>query len=158
MENRRFEPTAEGRIHLKLPADERAVLWDLAESMQELVSEDDDPALRRLFPPAHEDPELEREYRELTRGQLEAGYKDALRLWKTTLDSDLLSPDEADAWLRALNAVRLVLGTGLDISEDLDWDAVTPDDPHATELAVYAYVSWIQEQLVEATAFLGNTR
>ena len=58
-------------------------------------------------------------------------------------------PDEADAWLRALNDARLVLGTRLDITEDFDWDGFE-STPRAPELALYAYLSWLQEQLVEA--------
>jgi hypothetical protein len=43
-----------------------------------------------------------------------------------------------------------VLGTELDVTEDLDWEAVGPDHPRVAELSLYAYISWIQEQLVEA--------
>jgi hypothetical protein len=68
----------------------------------------------------------------------------------STADQTLLTPEEADAWLRALNDLRLVLGTRLDVGEDFDWDAVGPDHPDAQELALYAYLSWLQEQLVEA--------
>ena len=41
-----------------------------------------------------------------------------------------LSPEQADAWLAALNDVRLALGTALDVSEDMP-DELPPDDPRA---------------------------
>jgi hypothetical protein len=50
-----------------------------------------------------------------------------------------------------LNDLRLVLGTRLDVTEEMDFD-LDPSDPSAAELAVYAYLSWLQEQLVEALA------
>ena len=41
-----------------------------------------------------------------------------------------LTPEQADAWLAALNDVRLALGTALDVSEDMP-DELPPDDPRA---------------------------
>jgi MoxR-like ATPase len=145
----RIQRTAGGELRLRLPEEERLLLRGVAASTRERLR-DDDPALRRLFPPASDDAELEREYRELTRGQLTAGREQALELLEATVDNAGLSPEEADAWLRALNDVRLVLGTELDVTEDLDWEAVGPDHPRLAELSLYAYVSWIQEQLVDA--------
>ncbi|MGH3079605.1 MAG: DUF2017 family protein [Gaiellaceae bacterium] len=145
----RIHRTARGELALRLPEEERTLLRRIAADTRARLR-DDDPALRRLFPPAYEDAEREREYRELTRGQLAAGREQALELLQQTVDNPGLSPEEADSWLRALNDVRLVLGTELDVTEDLDWDALDPDDQRLPALAVYAYVSWIQEQLVEA--------
>jgi Domain of unknown function (DUF2017) len=145
----RIHRGADGDLRLRLPEEERLLLRGVAASTRERLR-DDDPALRRLFPPAYDDAELEQEYRELTRSQLTSGREQALELLETTVDNTGLSPEEADSWLRALNDVRLVLGTELDVTEDLDWDALGPDDPRLPGLSLYAYVSWIQEQLVEA--------
>ncbi len=148
----RIHRTLRGEIRLHLPEQEQELLRELAAHTRELLRDDDDPALRRLRPSAYDDPELEREYRELTGRQLADGRDRALAVVEQTVDGDVLSQDEADAWLRGLNDVRLVLGTRLDVTEDLDWDALTEDDPRLPELAVYSYVSWIQEQLVAAVA------
>jgi Domain of unknown function (DUF2017) len=149
---RRIERTGGGDIRLRFPEHERALLREVAARTRARLAEGDDPALRRLFPPAYADPEREREYRELTRDQLVTGRERALEVLESTVDRESLSPEEADAWLRALNDVRLVLGTGLDVQEDLDWDAIDPADPQALEYAMYGYLSWIQEQLVDAAA------
>jgi hypothetical protein len=147
---KRIHRTADG-VRLELADEERGLLRQVAEEVRALLEESpEDPALERLFPQAHEDPELEGEFQELTRGQLETGRERALRILDETADSRLLSWDEADGWMRALNDARLVLGTRLDVTEDFDWDGLRPDDPRAQELALYAYLSWIQEQLVEA--------
>jgi hypothetical protein len=145
----RIRRTAGGELRLQLPEEERMLLRGVAVSTRERLR-DDDPALRRLFPPAYDEAELEREYQDLTRNQLTTGREQALELLEATVDSAGQSPEEADAWLRALNDVRLVLGTELDVTEDLDWEAVGPDHPRVAELSLYAYISWIQEQLVEA--------
>lgn len=147
----RIHRAADGELRLRLPMEERLVLRGVAARTRERLR-DDDPALRRLFPPAYDDAELESEYRELTRGQLTSEREQALELLEATVDNTDLSPEEADSWLRALNDVRLVLGTELDVTEDLDWDALAPDDARLPGLSLYAYVSWIQEQLVEALA------
>jgi uncharacterized protein DUF2017 len=149
----RFRQTPAGDITVALAPHEREALRELAGAVRALVAEDvDAPSLRRLFPPAHDDPQLQAEYSELTRAQLKRGREQALDVMQATVDQDVLSADEADAWLRALNDVRLVLGTRLDVTEDFDWDALDRDDPRAPDLAAYAYSSWLQEQLVEATA------
>ncbi len=117
-----------------------------------LEADRDDPDLRRLFPPAHEDREREAEYRELVGDQLLAGRARALAVLEQTIDADTLTAEQADSWLRALNDVRLVLGTRLDVGEDIDYSALDPRDPNTRELTVYAYLSWLQEQLVDALA------
>jgi hypothetical protein len=147
----RIRRTVAGEISVDLPEQERALLRQVADELSALLVDGAaDPSLRRLFPPAFEDESREDEYRELTRAQLLSGRERTLEVLRETADRDLLSEEEADAWLRALNDARLVLGTRLDITEDLDWDEVGRDHPQAHELALYAYLSWIQEQLVEA--------
>jgi hypothetical protein len=148
----RIDRARGGAIRLRLPAPERALLRSLLAELLHLLDDPDDPDLRRLFPAAYEDPERQAEYRELVGDGLLAGRVRALATLEATVDRDTLTPEEADAWLRALNDARLVLGTRLDVREDLDFTAVDPRDPNAGRLAVYAYLSWLQEQLVEALA------
>lgn len=141
----------DGAVRVDLPDEERGLLRQVADELRGLLEEEpEDPSLRRLFPAAHEDPGREREYRELTRDQLVTGRTRSLDLLRETADRELLSREEADAWLRALNDARLVLGTRLDITEDFDWDSFDATTPRAQDLALYAYLSWLQEQLVEA--------
>lgn len=62
-----------------------------------------------------------------------------------------LTLEEADAWLSAVNDVRLALGTALDVTEDMP-DELPPDDPRAPHLGVYQWLTWMQESLVHALA------
>ena len=147
----RIRRGADGAVHLDLADEERALLGELAADLRLLLQEEPtDPALRRLFPPAHDDETLERGYRELTRDGLVSGRERSLDLLVETAHRTTLSAEEADGWLRALNDARLVLGTRLDVQEDFDWDELDARTPQGQQLALYAYLSWIQEQLVEA--------
>jgi Domain of unknown function (DUF2017) len=147
----RIKRGRDGRVRLRLPDDERALLNVLCEDLRERVDgEPDHPDLRRLFPPAHaENPEAEAEYRRLVGSQLDSGRERALTTVQETIERDSLAPDEAEAWLTVLNDLRLVLGTHLDVTEDLDW-TLDRNDPRAPDLSLYAYLSWLQEQLVQA--------
>ncbi|WP_116046660.1 DUF2017 domain-containing protein [Amycolatopsis palatopharyngis] len=62
-----------------------------------------------------------------------------------------LTLEQADAWLSAINDVRLALGTALDVSEDMP-DELPEDDPRAPHLGVYHWLTWVQETLVQALA------
>ena len=115
-----LERTPEGDVLVRLSPEERSLLLGLvAELRAQLEGESRDPSLRRLFPPAYDDEEDERGYRELAGDELLSGRREALELLAATARSDRLSAEEADAWLRALNDLRLVLGTRLDVQEDM---------------------------------------
>lgn len=146
-----FSRRSDDEVELTLSRDERALLAGLAAELRAQLDDDtQDPSLRRLFPPAYEDEADERAYGELAGDSLLEGRREALELLARTVDRDRLSAEEADAWLRALNDLRLVLGTRLDVQEDTFASDMRPDDPNAPALAVYGYLSWIQEQLVAA--------
>ena len=146
-----LERLPDGGIRLQLSRDERALLVGLAGELRALLEvEPDDPSLRRLFPSAYEDEAEERAYRELTGDSLLDGRREALDVLEQTADRERLGAEEADAWLRALNDLRLVLGTRLDVQEDTFASEPDLNDPRGQALAVYGYLSWLQEQLVEA--------
>ena len=67
----------------------------------------------------------------------------ALDTLAKTADATELSDEQLDAWLRALNYIRLWLGTLLDISEDEPDDE--PEDP--AHLLYYLLTAW-QELVV----------
>ena len=45
-----------------------------------------------------------------------------------------------------------MLGTRLDVTDEMLLERLRPDDPNAFEISLYAYLSWLQEQLVDALA------
>jgi hypothetical protein len=62
-----------------------------------------------------------------------------------------LTDEQAQAWLFALNDVRLALGTVLDVTEDMP-DELPPDDPRAPHLGVYHWLTWVQDSLIHAVS------
>jgi uncharacterized protein DUF2017 len=121
-----------------------------------------DPVLARLFPDAYnDDPTMSGEFRRYTESDLRAG---KLAAANTVLDSlaDLtaggtlhLDAATSDQWLTALNDLRLTLGTRLEVTEDsydelaADIDAA-PDEPSTVALALFVWLGYLQETLVEA--------
>ena len=67
-----------------------------------------------------------------------------------SLDQERLSEDELWSWLQALNALRLVVGTRLDISEDDHELEVAPDHPDAGLWEIYRFTTWLQYQVLRA--------
>ena len=146
-----FERGDGGAVELRLSRDERSLLAGLVEELRALLDgAPGDPSLRRLFPPAYDEEDDERAYRDLMGGELLDGRRAALQLVTETVDRERLSAEEAETWLRALNDLRLALGTRLDVQEDTFAEELDQNDPRAPALAVYGYLSWLQEQLVAA--------
>ena len=148
--SRQIVKRRDGRFGLRLGEGERMLLRSLYDDLADLLVDPDDPAVRRLFPPAHADPESEEQYRLLVRDQLVSGRAEALDIVRATLSEKTLSEEEADAWLRGLNDLRLVLGTRLDVTEETDFEREVDSSERGRQLAVYAYLTWLQEQFVEA--------
>jgi Domain of unknown function (DUF2017) len=150
----RIERTRRGDFRVELSREERELLRTLPSQLRSLLASDpDDPGLRRLFPPAYpDDADGEAEYRRLVHGELLEGRRAALETLEDTAGRDRLSEEELDAWIAAVNDLRLVLGTRLGVTEEVYDRELDPSDPRSPELAVYGYLSWLQEQLVEAAA------
>ena len=63
-----------------------------------------------------------------------------------------LSGDQAQAWLRSLNDIRLALGVRLEVTEDREatLGRAGHDSPQAAGLWIYDWLTLLQETLVEA--------
>ena len=114
-----------------------------------------DPVLARLFPDAYpEDADAAGEFRRYTETSLRQSKHAAAKAALATLAGPgrdrVLRAEEVQAWLTALNDLRLALGTRLDVEED--WaeqlDQLPDDDPTRFWLGVYDWLSHLQEQLV----------
>jgi hypothetical protein len=86
----------------------------------------------------------------LVRDDLVAERLAAIDVMERTIDSDRLSEEELLAWLSSINSLRLVLGTRLDVPEDLSELDVAPGDPRAESFALFAYLSILEEDVVAA--------
>jgi len=146
----RVRRTRRGDFELRLPSEERSLLQALPQQLRDLLSSDD-PALERLFPPAYpEDSDLQSEYEQLVRGDLLQQRLSSVDVMEQTIRASRVSEEQLLAWLSALNDLRLILGTKLGATEDLDPEDVAEDDPLAPSYALYYYLGWLEEQVVEA--------
>lgn len=137
--------TPAGTYEITLDAESRQVLAELTSQLRDAILADrDDAAFRRLFPPAHAtDQQAAAEYRELVGTDLEQSKLAALETVAKTADATELTAEDLDAWARALNDVRLWMGTLLDVSEDDDPDELD-DPPHV----LYQILTWLQDLIV----------
>lgn len=148
MASARIRRTRRGTYRLRIPRQERDLLRSLPEQLRRAI-EAGDPSTVRLFPPAHpEDPEASRRYRDLVGDQLLQGRLEAIDTLEDTIEASVLDEEQMTAWLTALNDVRLVLGTQLDVAEDPE--PLDEDHPDALRMATYGYLGWLLSQIVDA--------
>jgi hypothetical protein len=138
---------------IKLPEEERELLASLPGQLVELLDASagdadamSDPAIARLFPDAYSaaDGDLADEYRRLMTDDLRERHRAALETLAAGARAERVDEGELYAWMTAITQLRLVLGTRLGITED----TIPPEDDPA--FGVYGYLSWLQEQVVEA--------
>ncbi len=140
------------------PAETRilALLLDQLEQLLTAEIEDvaGDPVLTRLLPAGHRsDPEIAADYRDMTEESLRSGKADDLATVRATLPHEggevRLDRDQAGAWLRTTNDIRLALGVRLDITEDTEPpEDLTEERDH--QLGVYYWLTAVQGSLVDA--------
>ena len=142
--------TRNGDYTVDLETWERDLLRTLPGQLRDLLSSDD-PALERLFPPAYlNDDERNDDYRRLMRDDLTNHRLSSLAVLEATLDEKRLDEDQLTAWMGALNDLRLVLGTRLEVSEDMYDQELDEDDPRGPGFALYSYLGYLQETVVLA--------
>ena len=156
---RPFRAAGGGDVVARLDPAEATVVGLLLDQLEQLLAADaedvgDDPVLARLLPDGHRgDPEIAADYRELTESALRSGKADDLAVVRATLPAEggdvRLDADQAGAWLRSTNDLRLALGTRLDIREDTEPpEEITGDEDQ--QLAVYYWLTAVQGSLVDA--------
>lgn len=122
-----------------------------------------DPVVDRLFPAIYPDQPADAEdVRRYTEGDLKTAKIDQAGAILAGLPGEgggdvVLNPEEAEAWLRALNDARLAMGIRLEITAETDLNDELDDavlrDPTSTrvfQLSVYAYLGYLQESLLNA--------
>ena len=147
---RAIRRTRRGDYEVRLPGELRQVLRSLPGELRELLATAD-PSLVRLFPPAYtDDPVRNAEYESLVREDLTAERLQALQTLEATVDARRLDEEQMSAWMRAINDLRLVLGTRLDVTEDMGEDDVPAEPDQARMFTVYRFLTALQWEVVEA--------
>jgi hypothetical protein len=117
----------------------------------------EDEVLHRLLPNAYADDVDAAEFRRYTESTLrqkKEAHAISIRMAvKSSPEGDIeLDHEGANAWLGALNDMRLALGVRLKI-ENSDYqhlELLAPDDPLRGVYMVYTWLGWLQESLLEA--------
>jgi hypothetical protein len=174
-----FRRARKGGVSVTFGADEARVLRHVLGEMLELLGPDEeaveqdplavavgigtataapeDPALARLFPDGYtDDADASADFRRYTEPGLRTAKREAVQTALATIGESgekvTLTPEQAEAWLRALNDTRLVLGERLGVTED--WDeqvaSLEDDDPRLPLYWVYDRLTYLQETLVQA--------
>jgi hypothetical protein len=156
----------------RFAADEVSVLRQVATEVIGLLTDGfdrADPVVERLFPDVYgDDPAQAAEVRRYIEGDLKTAKIDQAGAILAALPATggavvRLDAEAAEAWLRALNDVRLALGIRLDVRDDTDLleeldDAVMRDPTSARvrQLTMYQYLGVLQESLLEAIIATGR--
>lgn len=145
-------------IEVALRVAEAGAIKRVAEDLEQMLG-DPDESMRRLFPPGYaDDLALEEEFRAMTRDQLVTHKQRAVREVINSLEEGetrrgtwhgFLDADRQHAWLGVLNDARLVLGTTLDVGEDMEHAPLPATDPRAPAFNLYLYLGALEEALVE---------
>jgi hypothetical protein len=156
---RPFRTARGGGVVARLEPAEAGIVGLLLDQLEQLLDAeaDDvggDPVIARLLPEGHRgDPELASDYRELTEASLRSGKADDLATVRATLPSGggevRLDADQAAAWLRTSNDLRLALGARLDVTDETEPpEEITGEEDQ--QLAVYYWLTALQGSLVDA--------
>jgi Domain of unknown function (DUF2017) len=146
-----FQPNGDGTFTIGLEAEAREFLADLPRQLRAIIDAEDEASTRRLFPPAYhrsEDGEREEEYRRFMREDLVTSKMGAMAMLQEKAFADTLTTDDMVAWMGAINDIRLVLGTQLDVYEGMDTDDLPDGDERLPALGVYGWLSAILELIV----------
>jgi hypothetical protein len=144
-----------GTYVLHLGPEERALVRDLLGELRAMITDPDPPpALVRLFPVVYPDhAENEAEYQRLMRDELVASKIEGIESVDAVLGRSgrKVHFDEAEllAFMQAVNSVRLVLGTMLDVTDDEPVGGGT-DEEQTPEHYLYDYLSWVLDSAVRA--------
>jgi len=117
----------------------------------------EDDVLHRLLPNAYADSVDSSEFRRYTESTLRAkkqAHAIVMRIHLKSSEDGIvdLDHDNANAWLGAINDIRLALGVRLKVESNSHehLEILAPDDPLRGVYAVYTWLGWLQESLLAA--------
>lgn len=167
MRGSRFNVSLEG-VEAYLFDQEAKMFTDIALDLRAIIETPalgEDPVRERLFPRAYLDPTEETaemawaafahpELLETRVATLVSVIESLKRLENPPEDRDagemkmvLLGVEETENWLKALNDLRLALGTRLNITDESENE--NPDDPHSHLRYIYDWLTALQQDLLE---------
>ena len=139
--------------------EESEVLVNLVEQIIELLGErtdnhSDDPLAAMVGITSHDSPPDDDVLLRLLPNAYASAHAMSMRIdLKSSPDGFIeVDHDGANAWLGAMNDIRLALGVRLKVQENSyeELEILAPDDPMRGVYAVYSWLGWLQESLIQA--------
>jgi len=146
---RTIERIGDDAFRVNLRQDERDLLRSLVPQLRSLI-DGRDPVAWRLFPNAYQD-DLEKaaQYEDMVGNDLKRKRLRALATLEGTVDETTLTEAQLLAWMGAINDLRLVLGTRLDVDEESEYEDFADEIDRAL-FAAYMVLGWLMENIVAA--------
>ena len=151
--NKRLVRRKGDRYELHFPDWLREELGNLLGQLRQLLTGEvpDDDRLTRLFPNAYlNDPEAEKEYQGFMRADLVSSRIASIGIVEDSLYDDAVDAAKLNAWMAAINDVRLVLGTLLEVSEDDDHTSLEDTHPNFGGFMLYDQLTFVLGEIIEA--------
>lgn len=134
---------------VRLNRQSRAMLRLMAERLEEILKDEhtaSDSAVARLFPHAYnQDEDLLRNL-DFERGAGSELLNDRLTDLNTVIDTSgakYIDDEQAMAWMRTANAMRLVIGTRLQLTEESTREDYESDPETLQAYEMYDFLSWL---------------
>jgi hypothetical protein len=139
----------DGRFRIELTEPERDLIASAGQQLRELLFTDS-PVIRRLFPTAYtEDPQADQAYRDRQgMALLDVRFR-SLDVLDDTIRAEIVTEEQLTEWMQSINAVRLVIGTALDVDEHGEPSAADQDEQQQL-LAYYEILGMLLMQIVHA--------
>ena len=145
----------DGSIEVAFPDWLREEIGNLLGQLRQLMTTDApaDDRLERLFPPAYpDDAESEAEYQGFMRVELVSSRLAAIDKVEATLYDEQINDEQLTAWMAAINDVRLVLGTLLGVTEEMDHASLDDKDPNFGGFLLYDQLTFVLGEIIEVLA------
>ena len=146
---------SDGSIEVAFPDWLREEIGNLLGQLRQLMTTDApaDDRLERLFPPAYpDDAESEAEYQGFMRVELVSSRLAAIDKVEATLYDEQVNDQQLTAWMAAINDVRLVLGTLLGVTEEMDHASLDDKDPNFGGFLLYDQLTFVLGEIIEVLA------
>ena len=139
-----------GSLSIHFDEIEKEILNELTKDLLvKLVNEDLQASIPRLFPEAiPNEPELDSEYKAMTKHQLEHAHRKALEALNLLTSDNEISQDDFIFVIKGLNIIRLELGEVLDIDDESQSPPAVNSNQYRLWI-VFQYLGQILSQCVE---------
>jgi hypothetical protein len=158
-----FMPRANGWLDVRLTSDWAEAFRNVATDLLDELKDTTDPDLRRLFPPAYtDDPKREEEFEVMTRDDLMIRKRNAAEAVVKSIDkgksrkgtwSGRIDQELSMAWLAVMNDARLILGTRLNVTDDMEPEPLPYEDPNAPQHNLYLLLGALESSMIDALMF-----